>query len=160
GFGPFRRRGRMADLVNALATVAPTGLVDLNARLADCLPEGARQPLVIVASDLMTPDGVADGLLALQSRHADVVVLHVVSPDELEPDLAGEVELIDAETNASLELGVSLDTLRAYRQRLQTWLAAREADCITHGMRYVRLMTDRPLADVIMDDLRRGGVLR
>jgi uncharacterized protein (DUF58 family) len=160
-FGPFTRRSRMPELVRALAQIAPAGLVDLNAALATCLPDGTtRQPLVLIVSDLLTPDGVAAGLDTLRARQTDAVVLHVVSPDELWPDVSGEVELVDAETNATLELGVSLDTLRAYRDRFSAWLNAREAECTAAGMRYARLTTDRPLTDVVLDDLRRASVLR
>jgi uncharacterized protein (DUF58 family) len=160
-FGPFTRRSRMPELVRALAQIAPAGLVDLNAALATCLPDRTtRQPLVVIVSDLLTADGVAAGLDTWRARQADAIVLHIVSPDELWPDVSGEVELVDAETNATLELGVSLDTLRAYRDRFTAWLNAREAECTAAGMRYARLTTDRPLTEVVLDDLRRASVLR
>jgi len=156
----FGRRARMPELVRQLAQVAPAGWLDINAGLSACLPDGVRQPLVLVVSDLLTRAGVALGLSALRARQTDVVVLHVVSPDELDPRLAGEVELVDAETSELLEVGVSLGTLAAYRARLATWLDEREAECHAHGVRYVRLMTDRPLESVMLDDLRRSAVLR
>ena len=140
--------------------MAPAGWLDVNAGLSACLSDAARQPLVVVVSDLLTPGGVSVGIAALQARQTDVVVLHVVSPDEVDPRLAGEVELIDAETNEVLEVGVSLETLAAYRARFATWLAEREAECHARGVRYARLMTDRPLASVMLDDLRRSAVLR
>jgi len=87
-------------------------------------------------------------------------MLHVVSPEEMEPRLSGELELVDAETNEVLELGVSLETLAAYRDRFAAWLDERENECRTRGIRYVRVRTDRPVTSVILDDLRRGGVLR
>jgi uncharacterized protein (DUF58 family) len=158
--GMFQRRSRFADLVDQLSTVAPAGLLDLNASLGTCLPVGARQPLVVLVSDLLSPVGLSVGLDALQSRQADVVVLHVVSPEEMDPALSGELELVDAETSQTLQLGVSLETLAAYRARFARWLAECEAECMQHGMRYARVSTDRPLASVILDDLRRAGVLR
>jgi uncharacterized protein (DUF58 family) len=162
GFGPFGRRSRMPDLVQKLSQIAPAGLVDVNAGLAECLPETtARQPLVVVVSDLLTPRGVGAGLEALQvARQADVVMLHVVSPEEMEPRLTGEMELVDAETSEVLELGVSLETLAAYRGRFAAWLDERENECRSRGIRYVRVRTDRALTSVVLDDLRRGGVLR
>jgi uncharacterized protein (DUF58 family) len=161
GFGPFGRRSRMPDLVRKLSELVPAGLVDVNSSLADCLPETARQPLVVVVSDLLTPSGVSSGLEALQvGRQADVVMLHVVSPEEMEPRLSGEMELVDAETSEVLELGVSLETLAAYRARFATWLDERENECRTRDIRYVRVRTDRPLTSIVLDDLRRGGILR
>jgi uncharacterized protein (DUF58 family) len=160
-FGPFARRSRLAELVRHLSAVAPAGLADVNLGLAACLPDDrTSQPLVIVVSDLLAPDGIASGLESLQARQADVVVVHVVSPEESEPRVAGEVELVDAESGETLELGVSLETLSAYRARFSAWLDARAAECRTRGIRYARVRTDRPLAAVVMDDLRRAGVLR
>jgi uncharacterized protein (DUF58 family) len=159
-FGPFARRSRMPQLARQLAQIAPVGLVDLNSGLRDCLPDGAYQPLVVIVSDLLTPRGVAEGLEALQVRLADLVVVHVVSPEEMDPALSGEVALVDAESNDILELGISLETLAAYRARFAGWLEERAAECRTRGIRYVRVRTDRPLPSAVLDDLRRGGVLR
>lgn len=163
--GPFRvrRRSRVPELVRHLATVAPGGVgaVDLNAGLAACVPDKfPSSALAIVVSDLLSPRGVADGLAALVARIPDVAVVHVVSSDELEPRVSGEVELIDAESGAALELGVSLETLAAYRARYGAWLAARAADCQRRGMRYIRVRTDTPLATTVLADLRRGGLLK
>jgi hypothetical protein len=88
------------------------------------------------------------------------VVIHVVSPQELVPGHNGELELIDIESGEALELGVSLETLAAYRARFSAWLAERASECRTRGIRYAQVRTDRPLAAVVLDDLRRAGVLR
>jgi hypothetical protein len=144
-----------------LSDLTPAGLVDLDAALADTVTTPvSRNSLAVVVSDLLTPDGAAAGLDALRARVADVAVVHVVSPIELDPRLAGEVELVDAESGETLELGVSADTLAAYRTRYQGWLDGRAADCQSRGMRYVRVRTDRPLASIVLDDLRRGALLR
>jgi uncharacterized protein (DUF58 family) len=161
GFGPFARRSRTPELVQQLSHLAPAGLVDVNAGLQGCLPERhSAVPLVVVVSDLLTPRGAARGLESLQVRQADTVVIHVVSPEELDPRLSGEVELIDAESDEMLELGVSLETLAAYRARFANWLEERAAECRTRGIRYARVRTDRPIAEVVLDDLRRAGILK
>jgi uncharacterized protein (DUF58 family) len=157
-FGPFGRRARMPALVRELSQIASAGLLDLNAALQSCA--STKAAMVVVVSDLLTPDGVVAGLEALQVSAADVVVVHVVCPEEADPKVAGEVELRDAESGEVLEVGVSLSTLAAYRERFAAWLAAREADCLSRGMRYVRLPTDRPLASVVLEDMRVAGVLR
>jgi hypothetical protein len=84
----------------------------------------------------------------------------VLAPAELEPSLLGELELIDAETNQTLEIGASLATLAAYRRRMAAWLATQESACRGRGMRYVRLRTDQSLEQVMLADLRQAGLLR
>jgi uncharacterized protein (DUF58 family) len=158
---PFGRRSQAHELLRQLSSLTPAGMVDLDTALAECLTgDVPRDSLAVVVSDLLTPDGAAAGLDALRARVADVTVVHLVSPEELEPRLSGEVELIDEETGAALEIGVSMDTLAAYRARLQAWLDARADACHRRGMRYIRARTDRPLASLVLDDLRRGGLLR
>ena len=157
GFGPFTRRSRMPHLVRDLSSVAPTGQVDLNTAIGAA---GGAGSLTVVVSDLLSPDGVVAGLERLRSTGSDVVVAHVVSPEEADPRVTGEVELVDAESGDVLELGVSVQTLAAYRERFAQWLRAREADCHARGMRYVRVQADRPLTSVILEDFRTAGVLR
>jgi uncharacterized protein (DUF58 family) len=157
---PFARRG-IPDLVRQLSQLSPTGLVDLNTELDICVPSDSRAgTLAVVISDLLSPDGAASGLDSLRARLGDVAVVHIVSPQELDPSVSGEVELIDAESGRALELGVSLDTLAAYRTRFNAWLDARADECLRRGLRYIRVRTDRPLASIVLDDLRRGGLLK
>jgi uncharacterized protein (DUF58 family) len=159
--GPFARRARVPEVVEQLASVAPAGQIELNAELGGCIPRDASpNSLVVVISDLLAPEGVAAGLDTLRTRVTDVAVLHVVSPREQHPELSGEVELVDAESGRTLELGVSMVTLDAYRQRFAAWLDAREAECRRRGLRYIRVETDRPVNEVVLDDLRRGGLVR
>ena len=160
-FGPFARRARMPELVRDLSRVVPAGALELNRGLAQLIDTNpGSHNLVVVVSDLLTPRGVATSLDRLNALRADTVVLHVLSRDEADPRVSGDVELIDAETSERLELGVSLETLAAYRRRFAAWLEEREAECRARGMRYVRIRTDRDLSLVVLDDLRRAGVVR
>jgi uncharacterized protein (DUF58 family) len=158
--GPLRGRARLGELVRFVSGVQSGGRVELNAALAECLPTEGTQRLVVLVSDLLAPSGMAAGLDGLLAQRTDVVVLHVFSPEEADPRLAGEVELVDAETGDILELGASLATLEAYRGRYAAWQQDQAQACTDRGLRYVRLATDRPLTSVILDDLRRGRVLR
>jgi uncharacterized protein (DUF58 family) len=158
--GPLRGRPRLADLVRFVSSVQSGGRVELNEALAECLPTEGTQRLVVLVSDLLAPSGMAAGLDGLLAQRTDVVVLHVFSPEEADPRLAGEVELVDAETGGILELGASLATLEAYRGRYAAWQEDQAQACTDRGLRYVRLSTNRSLTSVILDDLRRGRVLR
>ena len=156
-FGPFDRRARLPDLARSLQQIAPVGFVDLSAQLLEC---ASRSTLMVIVSDLLSPEGIAIALEALAARRFDVAVVHVVSPDEMDPRIRGEVELIDAETGERLELGVSLNTLAAYRARFSGWLDERLNECRARGIRYARVHSDRPLASVVLEDLRRAEILR
>jgi hypothetical protein len=158
--GPLRGRSRIADMLRQLSQVGSSGRVDLNPALQACASSEPRQRLVVLVSDLLTPQGIGSGLDGLRTQHTDVVVLHVFSPEEQDPRIAGEVELVDSETHETLELGASLATLDAYRSRYARWLAEQESTCTSRGIRYVRLASNRAVESVVLDDLRRAEILR
>ena len=157
-FLPFRRRHRVPDLTRQLSTLTPVRVVDLNVALREATPDDHQ--LMVIVSDLLAPDGVVETLDAWSARQLDVAVIHVVSPDEMAPDFSGETELIDAESDQVLELGVTQQTLAGYRARFSAFVDQRAADCLSRGMRYMRVRTDQTIAAAMLDDLRRGGLLR
>src|SRR5207253_9530450 len=104
----------------------------------------AGRGVVILTSDL--PEPAADRVIReLASTRSELIILHVLSPDELDPPLEGDLRLVDAETGESIDVTADLATIDAYRDRLAAWkegfaqLAARRAAT------YVDLSTEVPL---------------
>jgi hypothetical protein len=117
--------------------------------------------LVVVLSDLLVtpPAELGPAFDRLLREGADIVVIHVLSRQEMQPDARGEVELVDAETGERVRVALGAETLQYYRARFDGWLAEIEALCAQRGMRYVRAPTDRPVEALLLDDLRRADVL-
>jgi hypothetical protein len=115
---------------------------------------------VILVSDMLAPEGYEDGLDRLLRAGLEVVVLHVLSPQELEPEPGGDVELIDAETGELVEVSLTRATIARYRERLDRWCHDVEAFCARRGIRYARVSTATPFEDLLLDTLRRGLILR
>ena len=158
--GPLRGRARFGELLQTLSRQPAGGELELSSALVACLPPGGRQRMVVLVSDLLAPDGIANGLDSLLGKRAEVVVVHLFSSEEADPRLAGEIELVDSETGEREELGASLATLDAYRSRFAAWLADQERACTSRGLRYVRVASDRAVTSVMLDDLRRAEVVR
>jgi uncharacterized protein (DUF58 family) len=158
--GPLRDRRRLPELVRFLTELQPGGSVDLESVLPTCVPREARQPLVIIVSDLLAATGIEPALDALAAQRVDTVVLHVLSQEEADPTMSGDVELIDAETGEVLELGANPATLELYRERYAAWLNDQESLCTSRGVRYSQIRSDREVPSVVLDDLRRAQVVR
>jgi uncharacterized protein (DUF58 family) len=119
----------------------------------------ARTGLCILFSDLFDDAGFADGFNALGARGIDVNVLHVLSPDEIDPQLTGDIRLKDVETDAEQDLSIDDIVMNQYRQRLNAWSAEIETQCQRRGGRYHRVDTSIPLEQLVLRDLRAGGWL-
>lgn len=115
--------------------------------------------LAIVLSDLLSPTW-EKALFRLASRPGDVVVLHTLAPQELQPALGGDVRLIDRESGARVPLTLNNDAIRIYAQRLADWRQKVESFCSRHNLTYVPITTAEPVESLLFDSLRRRKVVR
>jgi uncharacterized protein (DUF58 family) len=116
--------------------------------------------LAVLISDFLDPAGFEPALDVLRNLHQDVLALHVIAREELEPDLAEEVELVDAEDGSAIVERVTPALLAAYRQELEQHGAAIDAYCNRQGWGYVRAVTDSSFEDLVLRALRKEGLLR
>ena len=157
---PTRGRGRLGTLLSFLESVEPSGTLRLDPALAEYRVNRRAGGLAILISDLLSPEGYEAGLDALLQAGLDVAVLQVLSPQELEPEAGGDVELEDAETGEIVQVSLTPKMLAVYRERLDRWCADAETACAKRGIIYTRVSTADPLEDVLLDRLRRNGILR
>jgi len=113
----------------------------------------------LVISDLMQ-DGWKEGLHRLAAHGFEVTVLHILSPDEVKPQLEGDLKLVDYENEASVEITADYDLLERYRNELQAWREGLERFCAARGIHYVPLETTLPLDELLFTWMRRQGVLK
>jgi uncharacterized protein (DUF58 family) len=114
-------------------------------------------PLVLI-SDLMDP-GYLDALRDLAGTRSQLSVLHLLAPDELEPEIAADARLVDRETGHAVEVSGDDDLIDRYRARLAEWQAELAAFVSRRGGAYVSVPSDVELADLLFDVLRRRRVV-
>ncbi len=159
-FGPARGRGHVLRLFEWLEGLGAEGVTDLNADLRAYAVSGGRAGLVVLVSDLLSPAGYVEGLTALAARGHEVAIVHVLSPDEVEPPLAGDLRLLDVETGDPQEVTIDGGMRSLYRRRLQAWRDEIQATCRARDVHYVPVETDTSFDRVLLYDLRRAGVVR
>ncbi|HEX6140440.1 MAG TPA: DUF58 domain-containing protein [Candidatus Limnocylindria bacterium] len=116
-----------------------------------------RGPLLLI-SDLLDP-GYLDALRDLAGTRCQLSVLHVLSPEELDPDVPSDARLVDAETDAGIEVTGDDDLVERYRRRLAEWQAEIGSFVARRGGSYVSVPSDLELADLLFDVLRRRRVV-
>lgn len=159
-WGPYRGSQNSLRLLQFLETAGATGLTDLNLSLRQYALRGGRPGLLFLLSDMLSPAGYIDGLNAILSRGYEVSLLHILSPDEVDPPLAGDFKLVDVETAGEAEITLDPTTLDAYRERLQEWQQEMAAFCTGRGIHYIPITTDYPWEKLVMQTLRTQGVVK
>ena len=154
---PLRGKGRVFEVFRFLSeprTERRTGLAEAAREYAGRLRGSG--PLLLV-SDLMDP-GYLEALRDLAGTRCQLSVLHVLAPQELDPDVPPDARLVDAETSQGIEVTGDDDLVDRYRTRLAEWQAEIAAFVARRGGSYVTVPSDLDLADLLFDVLRRRRV--
>jgi uncharacterized protein (DUF58 family) len=159
-FGPARGKGQTLPLLRFLAEGNAEGETDLSQALHNYAFAARRPGLAVLISDLFSPSGYQDGLSTLLARGYEAIVLHVLSPEEANPPIAGDLKLVDVESHHEQEVSIDAGMRALYRQRLAAWQDENNRWCGQRGVAYVPVVTDTPFDELILSHLRRRGLVR
>jgi uncharacterized protein (DUF58 family) len=155
----LRGSGRVFRLLAALSAIAPaTGATDLVAAARHAGAQLTGRGVVVFISDLLDP-GADRVIRELAATGSELIVLHVLSPEELDPSIEGDLRLVDSESGDGIDVTIDLATLDAYKSRLEAWQAAFADLAAKRRATYVALSTAVPLADLVFAELRRRRVV-
>lgn len=159
-WGPYRGQLQSLRLLQFLETGQGDGMTNLTLSLQHYALRARRPGLLFLCSDLLSPAGYEEGVAALQARGYEVGLIHILSPDEVEPPLAGDVKLVDVETGADAEITLDLGMIDLYRRRLEAWRSDIAAACAHRQIHYIPITTDIPWDRLVLQTLRLQGVVK
>lgn len=157
----FRGRAESGAMFRTLQGLKSQSTSGFNGTLGAWVGESSgrgRGRIAVVISDLLL-DGWRNGVRALVAAGFAVTLLHVLSQEELDPGELGDLELLDSETGERLEMYLGKEGMAEYDRRLQVWLAETEDWCRAQGAGYLRVMNDWDVERVMLETLRRRGVI-
>ena len=158
-FPPHRGKKQALAWFGWLAALEAQGEAAPAAGLARYAARVRRPGPLLVISDLMD-DGWPEGLRRLAEGRYEVTVLHVLAPQELHPELEGDLKLVDSETGASAEITADPDLLSRYRVRVQAWQEEWRQFCAARAIVYAPIETSLSFEDLVFSFLQRQGILR
>jgi uncharacterized protein (DUF58 family) len=154
GWTPTRGRGQFLSLLDFAGRLRAAGPTELSEGLAAYALRSREAGVAVLISDLLDPAGYERGLKALLESRFDVHVIHVLAPEEVDPTLAGDLRLTDAETGEVRDLTMDGEALGDYRQRLGDFLARAEGFCRGNEIAYHRVTTDTPVEEMVLRQLK------
>lgn len=124
-----------------------------------CLRNSGKGILILI-TDLMDKSGYEAGLRYLLAQDLDVYVIHVLSAAEIDPDLKGDLKLVDSEDGDVAEITVSKPLLNRYQRTLAAFLDGAREFCTRRGIHYLMANTDIPVDQLVSSYLRKRGLVR
>jgi uncharacterized protein (DUF58 family) len=159
-WSPSVRGARRAPAIFDWLDAQQPGGSGFGEALASALPRLTHRGLVILISDWWLDDRNAD-LKVLGSVRQEIVAVHVVAPEELDPVGlgVGETRFVDAESGHEVELLIDEGVLRDYKAALATWQDRLRQRIRHHLGRYLMVRTDTSLDRLLLQDWRRLGLI-
>jgi uncharacterized protein (DUF58 family) len=158
-YRPTRGKQNAFGLFSFLQTITAYGSARLAPSLKNYAATALQQGPLLLLSDLMD-DGWADGLRALAGRGFEVSVIHILSPDEVEPTISGDLKLLDSETRTPVEITAEFDLIERYKAGLADWQSEIHQFCAVRGINYAPVTTSLPFEELIFAWLRRQGIIK
>jgi uncharacterized protein (DUF58 family) len=155
---PLRGRAGFPRLVGWLGAIKPPEEPGdrLSVALRQFASSGTRAGIALILSDGLDPDA-ATAVRVLGGRGHEVWFLQILSDVELDPDLEGDLRLVDGEGGQPVEITANSFVLKEYRKRLEEHNAALAESIRRVGGRYALIRSGEPLDKIIKNVLKREG---
>ena len=108
----------------------------------------------------MDKGGYEDALRYLVARQYDIYLIHVLSQEEIEPDLMGDLKLIDVEDFDEAEVTVGGPLVKRYKHNLAAYRAALQDFCLKRGVTYLFTSNQVPFDRLVLTYLRQRGLVK
>jgi uncharacterized protein (DUF58 family) len=153
-FGPTQGKSRMIDMLRYIEQIPIQQHTHVQPVLEQHARANRRGGLLVLCSDLLVSEGLGEGLRWLKPPHWQVLVLHLIDPRELRPELQGPFELEDSETGQRISVSLDSDALATYRHAVHEWQEGIVRTCGNYGARYAQVLTTWPLEQRVVPYLQ------
>jgi uncharacterized protein (DUF58 family) len=145
------RRGKrlVALTLREIEALTAGGGTDI-ARTITSVAQNAKRPgLLVCISDFFDAASALRALDRARSRGHATALVQVLCQEELNPNLEGDLLLVDVETSHSLDVSIDAAALAAYEQRLNALFSELASWASRRGQAYVRVASDGDLGAAV-----------
>lgn len=155
-----RGRRSLFRVLDFLGKLEPAGPSNLREALRTFSIKSSGKGVVVLLSDMMDKGGYEDALRYLVARSFDIYVIQILSQEETDPEIIGDLKLIDIEDNDEAEVTVSAPLIQRYKQNLAAYQSALQEYCNRRGISFMFTSNQVPFDRLVLTYLRQRGLVR
>ena len=159
----LRGRRRTRELGQWLLDIEPSGSSDFASAMRTIALNRQGKGVMVILSDFLLKEGYEKGLRYLAGGGYDTFCMQVLSPEEIDPSkhgLAGDLRLTDIEDDDTADVTVSAVLLKRYKENLDAYCGKLREFCVRRGAMHVTIDTKTDLDTLLLDYLRKRGLLK
>lgn len=155
-------RGRrwMFKVIEFLTNLEADGASDLPRSAKQFAIRHPRPGIVLVLSDFFEKGGYEEGIRFLLGRNYDLYAVQMLSPEEIDPPLVGELRLTDVEDDDVAEVTISRALINRYKHNLRAYCEGLKEYCVRRGINYMFANTNVPFDQIVLSYFRQRGLLK
>lgn len=160
--GAMRGRPRVPRMLDFLGRLAPGPAgtaASLSAALRRVTVSARLRGILVILSDFLDPEGYEAALKPVAGGRYDLYAVQVLSPEEIEPTLAGDLRLKDVEDGVEAEVSLNPTLLKHYKSSLNAYCLGLKQHLVRRGASYLFSSTEVPFDTLVLAYLRRRGLL-
>jgi uncharacterized protein (DUF58 family) len=159
----LRGRRRTREMGSWILDLEPGGSSGFDDAMRTIALSRQGKGVMCILSDFMFKEGYEKGLRYLAGGGYDTFCLQLLSPEEIDPGqsgLAGDLRLTDIEDDDMAEVTVSAALLKRYKENLNAYCGKLREYCVRRGMIHVTVDTNTEMDALLLDYLRKRGLLK
>jgi len=156
----FRGRHSLWRMLDHLEQIEPGQTASLAEGVKNFCLRNSGKGIIVLISDLMDKTGYESALKYLVSQDMDIYVAQVLSAEELDPDIKGDLRLVDCEDGDLAEITVSAPLMKRYKRTLAAFIDTARDFCTRRGIAYLLARNEVPVEELITGYLRTRGLVR
>lgn len=157
---PVRGKASAGKLFSFLEAIRADGPTRLEPACRAHILKIRSPGIMVMISDFFDQEGFEGPLRRLAGTGSDLYAVQVLAPEEMDPEVSGDLKLVDSETGESVEVSVSRSLMAGYIAGREDYCESIRNYCVARGIGQFLTSSDTPVERVTLDILRKGGMVR
>ena len=151
--------------VSELEEVGFAGGADISAAIKNNPEIGFDDGFTVIISDFFMESDWKQAVDYLLYKKREVLLIQVVTPEEMDPDYFGRMQLVDAEAieledAKNIRMRITKNEYKAYLQALSEYLDDMKQFCRSRNVGYVTVNTANPVEKELLNQLYETEAIR
>lgn len=163
-YGTIVGKKSFFSAISSLENLEFVDEADIASAVVGCPNTGTNDGLTVIISDFLTENEWKKAVDYLVYKRRQVLLVQVLTPDEIDPAYSGRINLIDAESvdlsdGKNMKLKINKSMQMAYEEALKEFLSDIKSFCASRGADFISIRTDSPVEKVLFSELLKVGIV-
>ncbi len=154
---PCRGRASLRKMLHYVEGIEGGGDAPIEDGIEALLGRHSGRGVAVLLSDFLTMGEMKRTFNMLFSAGLEIWGVQILGPSELEPEVSGDMRLVDSESGMTLDISSAADLLAIYQEYREAHERELSLMCSKRGGRFLSSASTAPLEFVLFDLMRRNG---